>query len=624
MALDNPVAKLQRYNLKWAKATSDLEIEMTMVQRGGEWIKKDGTKAGMGLAYHWRRFQEIVWPDKEWHKWSELQMECYLKYSYIAELGPASAGKTFNISTQLLTEYFCFPYETTILLTTDTLEGAEQKIWGTMKKLFNEAIARWPELPGRIISGRRRLVSDDSLTDRDGADFRNGIVVVPAKKGTSFVGLGAFVGCKNKRVRLAGDELHILPKTFIDSLSNLNKNPDFKCWGGGNPKDTTDALGFIAEPAPELGGWDAGIDQKPGTKTWRTRMPNGICIHLPGSDSPNNDYPDDKPRYQVIGRAKMKADAQIWSITDWHYLMMDEGVMPRGLGSRRVLTRQLALSHHALDEPKWRDHRRTFIASLDAAYRGVGGDRCIFTVLSYGLEAPQDIMPSIITDNLLTQRMEAYAGRTILALMYQKTIPIETSVVSGPTMMAEAEDQIVSFCKQECTALDIPPSHFFFDSGMRTGLVTAFGRQWSPEVNAVDCGGRPSDNRVSDHIDVKACDYFSKFITELWWGVRFVVEASQFRGMTEGPLNELCAREWKMVGGNRIEIESKPEFKAKLGMSPDEADSLVLGVYGARKTGFVIAKPEILDLPPSNNVWKRKVEETAKKTWHAKQLTFSK
>lgn len=616
--------KIEKYGLKFPADTTDLEIEMYCIERGGQWKKKtDGTLAGMGMLHHWRKFQEIVWPDKEWHKWSELQLECYLKYTYIAELGPASAGKTYNIATNLLTEYFCFPYETTVLLTTDTLEGAEQKVWGTMKKLFNEAIARHPDLPGRIITGRRRIVSDDSLNDRDGADFRNGVVVVPAKKGTATVGLGAFVGVKSKRVRLAGDELHLLPKTFVDSFSNLNKNPDFKAWGGGNPKDTTDALGFIAEPANDLGGWESGIDQRPGTKTWRTRMPNGICIHLPGSDSPNNDYPDDAPRWQVIGRAKMKADAQIWSVNDWHYLMMDEGRMPRGMGSRRVLTRQMAMAHHAMDDPKWKDHRRTYVASLDAAYRGVGGDRCIFSVLCFGQEAPTDLATSIIADRLLSQDTPSSKSKNILALMYQKDIPIETTIQSGPGMMSEAEEQIVNFCKTECETLHIPPAYFYFDSGMRTGLVTAFGRLWSPEVNSVDCGGKPSEEIVGHGIDIQADKYFSKRITQLWWNIRFIVEASQFRGLTEEPLNEFCQREWKQVSGNRIEIESKPEFKQKLGLSPDASDSLTIGIFGAVKSGFTIANAEVIDLPDDYNPgWKRKVVENGMKRWNAGALSF--
>ena len=96
-------------------------------------------------------------------------------------------------------------------------------------------------------------------------------------------------GIKNKRLRAIFDEAQFCPRSFVDSISNLNKNTDFKCIVSGNPKDTTDALGAICEPAAHLGGWDGGIDQTGGTKMWETRFPRGVCIQLVGTDSPNLD-----------------------------------------------------------------------------------------------------------------------------------------------------------------------------------------------------------------------------------------------------------------------------------------------------------------------------------------------
>ena len=54
----------------------------------------------------------------------------------------------------------------------------------------------------------------------------------------------------------------------------------------------------------------------------------------------------------------------------------------------------------------------------------------------------------------------------------------------------EAEEQIVNFVHEQCTTRNIPPQHFFYDSGMRSSLVSAFGRLWSPATNPIDCGGK--------------------------------------------------------------------------------------------------------------------------------------
>jgi hypothetical protein len=131
--------------------------------------------------------------------------------------------------------------------------------------------------------------SRDDFNEGDGRDFINGVLGVPVKKGNDYVGLGDFAGMKNKRITLIGDELSLLPPAFIHAISNLDKNVSLKVIGLGNPKDTMDALGMLAEHAAHLGGWDGGIDQTPGTKQWETKRHGGICIQLPGDDSPNLD-----------------------------------------------------------------------------------------------------------------------------------------------------------------------------------------------------------------------------------------------------------------------------------------------------------------------------------------------
>ena len=83
--------------------------------------------------------------------------------------------------------------------------------------------------------------------------------------------------------------------------------------------------------------------------------------------------------------------------------MMNMGMMPRGQGSRRVITRQLCLKNHAMDEPNWLDGNQTSVAFLDAAYGGVGGDRCIFGVLKFGSEA-EPIDPGELLYNIVNQK----------------------------------------------------------------------------------------------------------------------------------------------------------------------------------------------------------------------------
>src|SRR5262245_8250174 len=365
---------------------------MEMIRHGGL-ITLPSTKQrfGNGLAYHMRRFQELIWPEKIWHRWAILELECYCKYTYIGEMGCAAAGKTDSAGSNVLAEWYCFPDKTTALVASTGFRELDARVWGTIKRYHKLAKRRCPTIPGNLIEGKRTIINDTRDEAAEGRDFRNGLIAVPCKHGETYVGLASYVGIHNERIRLIGDELHLMPRAFLDSTSNLSKCPDFKMVGIGNPNETTNAHGVLCEPSPEMGGWESGIDQNNKTDTWPTRFPRGICIHLPGSDSPNMDTPEDQPvPYPfLMTRQQMEDDAQIWGKEDWHYTMMNEARMPRGQGSRRFITRQMCLKFGAQEEPNWLNNNRTRIACLDAAYRGVGGDRCVFMRMEFGAESEQ-------------------------------------------------------------------------------------------------------------------------------------------------------------------------------------------------------------------------------------------
>jgi len=601
----------------WSPQSHPGQIERDCIRYGGRWKKAGGEEAGEGLYYHYRKFHEILWPDKKWHKWNELQLECFVKYTYIGEMGCAAAGKSDTAASNFLADWYAFPECTTTLVSSTTLESLDLRVWGMIKAYHRRAKALHYWVPGHLIEGRRVIIYDEQQNFSEGRDFKNGLIAVPCKKGASFVGLGSYIGIHNKRVRLVGDELQLMPRAFMDSISNLSKCEDFKLAGMGNPNETTNAHGFLCEPATHLGGWEGGIDQSPKTKTWQTNWPNGICIQLPGGDSPNFDNPEDEPpKFPfLMTRKQMQDDAKIWGEEDWHFSMMNNARMPRGQGSRRILTKQICEKFGALNEPNWRDTRITKIAFLDAAYRGVGGDRCVFGELQFGEEA---VTNEKDPDNggLISQVLGTSKGKSILSLVDLAIIPIDAS-----TGAESPEDQIVSYVKNQCENRGINPDHFYFDSGMRTTLVTAFARGWSAMVNSVDCGGAPTEELVSADIKVPCREYYKKFVTELWFSVRMTVECGQFRGMTKEAMWEFCAREWKhSEGSNRIEVETKEEMKKKTGRSPDLADAVAIGVYGARRRGFVISKSTLTGSESKGPDWRDDVRRKASQIWRAKEL----
>ena len=599
------------YGLKWAATQDPVAREIDMIKRNGRWKTKYGQMVGNGLSFHFKAAIKLLWPHIVWHSWLELIIDNYLTHRSVAVMGPASTGKTCSAALCVLLDYYAHPTETTVIVCSTTKERLEDRIWGELKSFHKKAQDEHCWLPGHLIESKLRLITQPRDEALQGRDFRQGIVGVACKPGGAYQGLGEFAGLKAKRMRLLGDELGLLPRVFVDAISNLDKNPDFKVIGLGNPKETTDALGILAEPAAKLGGWDGGIDQAPKTKVWETRRPDGVCIQLVGSDSPNL---DGKLVIPLITQEQIDRDVAFYGRDSLWFTMMDQGMMPRGQGSRRVLTRQVCQKFGAFNPPNWLDSRRTKIGFLDAAYGGAGGDRCVFGTLAFGPETPSDL-PGAVAGALINQRDVAERAHIILALTSIEIVPLNMKLDVLVT------DQIVNFVKAACERENIPPSNFFYDSGMRSALVSAFGRLWSNQLNAVDCGGKPSERRVSGDLDVICRDYYSKYITEIWFTVRLVVESGQFRGMTDDVCYEFSAREWTMVAGNKIEVEPKEKMKEKIGRSPDVADAVAIGVLGAVQRGFVIRRAKEAEWAKKDEAWKAKLRQQATALWRGKELS---
>jgi len=614
MAYNTPKhrGEIQKYNLWWNQLLHPALIEIEMIRRGGRFQKKDKTWAGEGLFYHMKELQKILHPEKVWHKWNNLLLENFIKYRVIGVIGPASTGKTREAADFARMVYYCFPDCTTIICTSTERETLEDRVWGEIKQQHRLAKQRWDGVPGHLIESKQRLVTDArNYGDDEGRDFRNGMVGVPTKKGGSYQGMGAFAGRKNKIVMLIADEASLLPRIFVDAFSNLSKNNPpgasssqlfgFKGIALGNPKDTTDALGVICEPAPEYGGWDGGIDQTPETKTWPIRWPNGICVQLPGSDSPNL---DGKLGIPLITQEHIDSDIAFYGKDSLQYTMMNQGMMPKDQGSRRVITRQKCLKFLAMEEVVWVNDQITKIGFLDAAYRGVGGDRCIFGQLNMGTGIDKDSKE-----------------RPMLALKDTMLVPVNVKIDELP------EDQIAHFVIRQCLERGISQEKVYFDSTGRGSLMSAFARNEFPHVQTVEFGGNPTDRPVGTDMSGKATilckDYYYNFVSELWYSVGLVIESGQFRGLTEDVMGELILREWGYVGKPvKIQVEPKHDMKKKSGRSPDLADGLAVGVEGARRCGFVVQKLAKFPKNEQNDGWKETLRKRAKELHFGGQLNY--
>lgn len=591
-----------RYGLEWSANAHPVKIEMRFIQNGG-YLTVNGQQHGEGLFHHYRELQTLIWPEGEdHHRWSDLMLQEILANRITAISGARDSGKTHVALARFgLTDYFCFPDDTLILVSSTDLRGLQLRVWGDMKDLLHRAQERHPWLPGNVVESLHGVFTDKLSDDTPIRDVRKGIICIPCldRKGTWVGGLEKFVGIKQRRRRVLGDEVQFMHQDYLTVLANLDKG-DFKGVFVGNALANMKALDKISEPVE---GWGNHPDPKK-TEVFKNRY-GGNTITLVGTDSPNYDFPPDQPTkypYLVDRQDEIRVSERYGKNSEQYYSQI-AGYRKPGLFAHRVLTQEMCEKYGAFKEAVWQGDPAIKIYACDM---GFGGDRAVAGWAEFGTEV---------------------GGLSIICVHEPKVIPI--------SMDSEPEDQIAMFLKNECTSLGIPGSNVFFDAGMRATAATALSKIFSPDVNAVNFGGSPSKRPVSADeyiVDwqtgarrLKRCDeHYIKFVTELWFSVRLAVMGRQIRELPRSVAEEFYLREWTKEKGDRYELEKKEDTKDRTGVSPDLGDWLSIIVEGARRRGFMIEiLPEIEGQRAGDEDYLQKELEKYQREVRKRQLNYT-
>lgn len=485
-----------------------------------------------------------------------------------------STGKTNVSGWEYLLEYYCSPDDTLVLVSSTDIRGLELRVWGEIKMLHESAKTKFPWLPGYLIDSKHCITTDE-LDESDAEeklkarDLRKGVIGIPTVQGGKNIGLGKWQGIKQTHMRLIADDVTAMAHVFLSAFANLNNNADFQAIVCFNPDDVLDPGGIAAEPKD---GWTAHYEPTK-TAVWDTKFYNGRCINYVGTDSPNFDDPNQPERYRyLVSPRKIKETEQAFGADSFEYYSQCVGVMKISQMSRRVLTRDLVKQFHAQDDCVW-DGEPMRIGALDAAY---GGDRAIAGYIEFG--------------KCVDGKIRIHSGTP-------EIVPVKVRT-DAPM---DAEGQIAVWVKQYFEANGVAPENFFHDSTGRGSLGTALARVWSALCNPVEFGGSPTSRIVSADLfwtdpktnlrRLKLCnEHYSKFVSELWFAVRYGIEADQIRGMMSDVVDEFCMRQWARVKDDKLEVESKTEMKIRTRKSPDLADWFCICVEGARRRGFIISK----------------------------------
>lgn len=581
-----PIGSFERYGLQWPSDILEIDLELFMIRQG------------LGDPFvHYKQLQSLLWPERDHHRWSDLILRELLNNRVTCIQGSKDSGKTSCTTAYALTDYLAFSDCTLIMISSTETRGGKYRIWAEIVDLFQRAKAVYPEFPGIVLENRTAIT--DEIKEGEGRDPRRGVIFIPS---LGPGGLSRWIGIKQKRRRLIADEAPHMKDGFLQAMANLLSG-DFKAVLMGNPIANGDPMDQAAEPK---NGWDS-IPEPTKTTVWENRWEGGRTIQLVGTDSPNFDYDGDKPRYPyLIHRQSIEEVCKFYGRDSATFISQCLGIRKAGVDAHKVLTRQLCLEHHAMEAVTWGGGEQVNVVGLDAAYGGVGGDRCVLQHVMFG----KDMMANQI-------------------ILFTQPVIVPVTIKRDMT----PEDQIATFCRDWCDSHDVPPENFFYDSTGRGSLGIALARAWSDRVNPVEFGGSATARVVSADLWIidaktgkrrqKLChEQFSKFVSELWFMLRYAIEGDQVRGLCQELIADACIREWGFATRGRQEVEPKVKTKERMGRSPDLADAAVTALEGARRRGFMLAKVG-KDTASRSMKWLEEARKSAGKLATQGQLNYA-
>lgn len=539
----------QIYGFTYHDSLNDLAIEFDQF--------KNNFPTGEGRFHHLRKIVEMLWPDFEWHDWSELLLREFCSGErHITVSGCSGSGKSTCAAIYVLVWWLCDYENSLVCVTSTSVTMSARRIWGQITQFYRSV----PGMPGRLVDSEHALLAKKG-------DSIHSISIIPGSREKSVEGLGKIKGWHADRVLIVADELQDMTTEVIEGLTNImTGTKESQFIGLGNPVSQLDTHGQECEP---VDGWESIGESSEG---WKTKK--GRCIRLDGLTSPN--LTGSKKWKGLLSQEdidKTIADNGDDSMQWW---TMRRGMWPpAGSESDRIVSFSILSKNKCFDRVTW-DLEYSYIGGLDPAY---GGDRCILRFGKIGKDSDH---------------------RDALELEAPIIVPIKLSDTNVPV-----EHQIGQFCIDECKRRNMMPRDFSLDStGQGRAVYLYMLTHWGP-VNNVEFGGLASDMPIAPGLTKTGKEAYANRVTELWYSIRRFCEAGQLKGMDKDTAKELTSRCFRLIGKpERVLIDPKAECKKKLGRSPDLADALVVLGNSARLRGVLTGEAR----PKHQQNWSKTVK----------------
>jgi hypothetical protein len=593
------------YGMDWPSNQDGSRISQITIELAG--FSSNGKRGKFESRFrHGLRLVRMLWPNevllyksvKNWRTgeheivWNNYFMDAFeacCNNNRVSLTGCASSGKTFAVAVYCLLLFMSDPIDTTIMVSTTAGTDAERRIWGEIKVLHSALSETYPL--GTLIEYLKCITFDPQreLTGKENLDFKrdlgSGIIVIPIPKGgEGEKALGKVIGTKNAKIVWVIDEMPHMMDGVLRPESNLEYNAFYQLIVIGNANRKTDPHGKISEPAD---GWDSvSVD----SDTWFAGDDTKV-VFLHGARGPNfhpavNPEETDKnslpfpylsnrismenvalrngygaTREERIANGKLTIDFMRFAIGFWY-----------GDDISQVIISESYVKEHGADDEmfSWSHKPRTKIAGFDPSFTS-GGDKNSLMFGEFGEDSHGSQIINVDREN----------------------IGVRGVAESRESFRREIAKQVVD----RCTERGVLPENFFMDISGDGGLMAIeIMTEWSESLDRqVKIQGISSLEKTGDEED-----RYYDIVTKLWFQVQKAIATGRMRGFNcrSSYAKDLFERRYESVGKGVVRIEPKGNkkntagsgFKSRMGRSPDDGDSFVYMIEGAKKRGFSLKK----------------------------------
>ena len=502
-------------------------------------------------------------------------------------------GKSFFAAIWLLLDWLEDPEWTATILASVNFAHIKENVFADMVRLHGESILPLPgecmdteiRMPGTVGMGIKVTAIMNS-TNRQSIKGRGKLKARPTPHP---------VFGKTSRVRFFFDEIEDMPPNIWPQIDTLLVARDksrlagqIRVYGAFNPKDPQSKVGQMCQPKggytviqPDTEQWvsEKGYNVFRLNFTQHENWIEGCRLTREGKTPVPVFNIRGMQTYEgalgVIKAARDDNDPEIW--TKIYGMYAPQGTFKTAVN--RVLVNEM--------RGEWIfDNEPVRFAGVDVALEE-NGDRSTFAAFRIGKaigwidsngkkhlfeKEKIDIPPQwnakgkLITQKSIKRRLVVQCDN-VFELDHGRT------------------DDLVDTIIQQCNLFGVKPENLCVD---RTGmgipihdrLVSTFGH-----VQGICFGNKATEVKILAESQGTPEELYDRITSEVFFAVSEWVDAKILRfgkAVPDLALDELCSRRALLGKSKKTCIETKKEYKARAGKSPDLADSITIGVHAIR------------------------------------------